>query len=175
MNLTDIDVSSTGLEHGTIPTINGTFTVTGEVATTGDIIISEIMYAPTNTWGGSYNEWIELYNNDTKDINITGWEIDCKEISPGTVMQPGDCIIIARNDTKFAEYYAAACTVIKVTIGLPNTGETICLKDGSSSVVDSVDYTGYVDLAMNNNKTLERNATSGWEASIADGGTPCVR
>ncbi|MEA3325166.1 MAG: cohesin domain-containing protein [Euryarchaeota archaeon] len=29
MNLTNIDVSSTGLEHGTIPSINGTFTVAG--------------------------------------------------------------------------------------------------------------------------------------------------
>jgi hypothetical protein len=175
MNLTNIDISSTGLEHGTIPSINGTFAVTGEVATTDDIVINEIMYAPTSTWGTWSNEWIELYNNDTKDIDITGWEIDGKEITPGTVMQPGDYVIIAKNDTRFAEYYRdVACTVIKVKIGLSNTGETIYLNDSSSSVVDCIDYTGYVDLAKNNNKTLERNATGGWEASIVDGGTPCT-
>ncbi|NOR48693.1 MAG: hypothetical protein GQ533_11735, partial [Methanosarcinaceae archaeon] len=41
-----------------------------------DIIINEIMYAPPDAaWGGVVNEWIELYNNDTEAINITGWVI----------------------------------------------------------------------------------------------------
>ena len=155
---------------------DGLFTVTGEVAeTTVDIAINEIMYAPTDTWGGSSNEWIELYNNDTEDVNITGWAIGGKTISTGTTMQPGDYVIIAKNDTKFAEYYPdATCNVIKVAIVLSNTGKTIYLNDSSSSVIDCVDYTEYADLAKNNNKTLERNATGGWEASIVDGGTPCT-
>ena len=154
--------------------ILGDTTVNVGAPTPADIVINEIMYAPTNTWGGYTNEWIELYNNDTNAINITGWTIDGETISTDTVMQPGDYVIIARNDTKFAEYYPdASCTVIKVIISLLNSGETICLNDSSSSVIDCVDYTEYADLAKNN-ETLERNATGGWEASLVSGGTPCV-
>jgi ABC-type glycerol-3-phosphate transport system substrate-binding protein len=37
--------------------------------TTGDININEIMYNPPGA--DTNHEWIELYNNDTTDINIT--------------------------------------------------------------------------------------------------------
>ena len=145
-------------------------------ADTGDIVINEIMYAPTAAYGGQYNEWIELYNNDTNAINITGWKICDKTISPNTTMQPCDYVIIARNDTKFVEYYPdAACTVIKVAIGsLSNDGEIINLNDSSSTVISSVNYTECADAGMaKTNKTLERNATGGLEESCVDGGTPC--
>ena len=154
---------------------NGTFEVNvSGVNTTGDIIINEIMYAPTEPWGGSTNEWIELYNNDTKSIDITDWTIDGKTIS-GTTMQPDDYVIIARNDTKFTGFYQGVmCTVIDVNIILSNDGEMIYLNDSSSTEIDSVNYTEYAAMGMAKvNKTLERNATGGWEESLVDGGTPC--
>jgi hypothetical protein len=178
MNLSNIQLSDvSGMNIGTAPAKNGTFTVTGVAApaTTGDININEIMYAPTDAWGGSTNEWIELYNNDSKPINITDWIIDGKPI-PEAVMQPGDYLIIAKNDTKFYEFYpGVTCSVKKVAIALSNTGETIYLNDSQGNVNDTVDYTPYAALgwAKTNNKTLERNATGGWEESLVEGGTPC--
>ena len=139
-----------------------------------DVVINEIMYAPTDALGGQYNEWVELYNNDTEEVNITGWAIDDKTI-PAVTMQSGDYAIIAKNDTKFAEFYPdVTCTVVKVAISLLNDGEVICLNDSSESVIDDADFTGCADLALKNNKTLERNATGSWEASLVDGGTPCA-
>jgi len=139
-----------------------------------DVVINEIMYAPTDALGGTYNEWVELYNNDTEDVNITGWTIDSGTI-PAVTMQPGDYAIIAKNNTKFADYYPdVTCTVVKAAISLLNSGEVICLNDSSESVIDDLDFTEYADLALKNNKTLERNAAGGWEASLVDGGTPCA-
>ncbi len=139
-----------------------------------DIMINEIMYAPTDALGGQYNEWVELYNNDTEEVNITGWVIDDKTI-PAVTMQPGEYAIIAKNDTKFADCYPdVMCTVVKAAISLLNDGEVISLNDSSESVIDDADFTGCADLALKNNKTLERNAAGGWEASLVDGGTPCA-
>nr|QNO49160.1 hypothetical protein CDCKMDEO_00005 [Methanosarcinales archaeon ANME-2c ERB4] len=139
-----------------------------------DVVINEIMYAPSDAFGGTYNEWVELYNNDTVEVNITGWAIDGKTI-PAVTMQPGDYAIIAKNDTKFADCYPdVTCTVVKVAISLRNDGEVISLNDSSESMIDDADFTGCADLANKNNKTLERNATGGWEESLVDGGTPCA-
>ncbi|MBE0516139.1 MAG: lamin tail domain-containing protein [Methanophagales archaeon] len=177
MNLTGIGLSDTEYTVGTAPAKNGTFTVTGVAATTGDIIINEIMYAPTATWGGSTNEWIELYNNDSKPINIIGWTIDDKPI-PEAVMQPGDYLIIAKNDTKFYEFYPGiTCSAKKVAISLKDDGETIYLNDSMGNVNDIVNYTEYASGGLGwgykDNRTLERNATGGWEESLVEGGTPC--
>ncbi|MCD6214517.1 MAG: lamin tail domain-containing protein, partial [Candidatus Desulfofervidus sp.] len=139
------------------------------------VIITEIMYAPSSTWGGQYNEWIELYNNGSQSVNITGWTIDNKTI-PKAEIQPGDYLIIARNDTKFKKIYPrVVCPVVKVAISLLNDGETIFLNDSQGNVSDTVNYTQYAlqGMAKTNNKTLELNASGGWEESKRVGGTPC--
>jgi len=153
-----------------------TVTVRIKYPTTGNVSINEIMYAPNKEWGGQYNEWIELYNRDDKTINLTGWEIDGKKIPDGTVIQPQGYLIIARNDTSFAETYpGAVCSVVRVSIELKNDGEELFLNDSAGNVVDSVNYTPYAAENLGKNgKTLERNETA-WEESIRNGGTPCQR
>ena len=148
---------------------------TSSTGTDDSVIITEIMYAPSSTWGGQYNEWIELYNNGSQSVNITGWTIDNKTI-PKAEIQPGDYLIIARNDTKFKKIYPrVVCPVVKVAISLLNDGETIFLNDSQGNVSDTVNYTQYASqgMAKTNNKTLELNASGGWEESKRVGGTPC--
>jgi len=138
------------------------------------IVINEIMYAPLDDWGGMYNEWIELYNNDMETVNLTGWTIDGKTI-PETIIHSGEYLIIAKDDIKFNEFYPnVSCDVLKVAILLTNSGETITLNDTTSTIIDSIDYTGYASdgWGYKNNKTLERNTTSGWKESSVNGGTP---
>ncbi|MCW3132513.1 MAG: lamin tail domain-containing protein [Candidatus Methanospirare jalkutatii] len=154
-----------------------TVTVRIKYPATGNVSINEIMYAPDDEWGGWYNEWIELHNKDDKAVNLTGWEIDGKEIPDGTIIKPKGYLIIAKNDTSFAEIYpGAVCSVVKVSIELNNEGEELFLNDSAGKVVDSVNYTPYADgnLGKKNGKTLERNETA-WEESIRNGGTPCQR
>ncbi|NQE04887.1 hypothetical protein C5S32_03355 [ANME-1 cluster archaeon GoMg1] len=138
-----------------------------------DVKINEIMYNPSTDQGDDSDmEWIELYNNDTEAINIGDWSIDDKRISD-SVMQPGDYVVLARNKTAFEAYYGALlCSVIDVTFVLANPGDTVVLRSSTGIEIDNVTYINNWG-ANGNNKTLELNATGGWEESLADGGTPC--
>ena len=144
------------------------------VSAQGDVKINEIMYNPSTEQGSDANmEWIELYNNDTEAINISGWTIDNNPISEN-VMQPGDYVVLARNKTAFDAYYGALpCPVIDVTLGLKNDPcDTIVLGNSTGAEIDNVTYNASWG-ADGNGKTLERTATGTWAESIVDGGTPC--
>ena len=150
----------------------------GAEEVTGDVIINEIMYNPSTEQGPDSDlEWLELYNNDTIPINISGWTIETPSVGTITedvIMQPEAYVMLARNKTYFEGYYGALpCSVIDVTMGLGNTEDTIVLKDSTGIEIDNVTY---IDDwgADGNGKTLERNETGGWAESIVDGGgTPC--
>ena len=148
------------------------------IATTGDININEIMYDPPGT--DTNHEWLELYNNDTKAINITGWKFYEADTNHGLTLVQGSITIpvggyaiIADNATMFLhEYPECTCTVIDSVFSLGNTEEYIALKNATLDIIDDVTYNASWG-AKNNNKTLELNATGGWEESPAEGGTPC--
>ena len=143
------------------------------VSAQSDVKINEIMYNPSTEQGDDSDmEWIELYNNDTEAINISGWTIDDNPISDN-VMQPGDYVVLARNKTAFDAYYGAlSCSVIDVTFVLANSGDTIVLCNSTGAEVDNVTYNASWG-ADGNGKTLERKAKGVWKESLADGGTPC--
>jgi dienelactone hydrolase len=144
----------------------------------GDILINEIMYNPPGV--DTNLEWIELYNNDTKEINITGWQFyEADEYNRLTLIQgsmiipAGGYAIIADDATTFLNGHPACnCTVIESGFWLSNTGDSITLKDASSAIIDEVSYHNSWG-ASGNGKTLQRNATGGWDESLVDGGTPC--
>jgi inhibitor of cysteine peptidase len=143
------------------------------VIASAQLRINEIMYNPSTDQGTDANmEWIELYNNDSEAINISDWTIDNK-LLPDKVIQPGDYVVLARNKTAFEEYYGALpCSVIDVTFVLTNSRDTIVLCNSTGIEMDNVTYNASWG-ADGNGKTLERNATGGWEESLANGGTPC--
>ena len=45
-----------------------------------DITINEVMYAPTTDFGGSSNEWIELYTYDTMQYNLSECTLNNKSL-----------------------------------------------------------------------------------------------
>ena len=144
------------------------------IPTTGDIRINEIMYNPSTEQDSDTDmEWIELYNNDTETVNISGWTIDDNPIS-NNVMQPWDYVVLARNKAAFEAYYGAlSCSVIDVTFVLSNnSGDTIVLRNSAGAEIDTVTYQASWG-ADGNGKTLERKETGGWAESLEDGGTPC--
>jgi PGF-CTERM protein len=176
MNLTDIQLSDTAYNVGTAPASDGTFTVNeAPPATTGDVLINEIMYNPSAAQGADTDmEWLELYNNDSQRINLSDWLIDDTIITTDVVLDPDSYAVLARNKTAFETYYGGACTcsIIEATFSLTNTGDTIVLKDATGTEIDTVTYLAAWG-ANGNGYTLELNATGGWEESQAEGGTPC--
>ena len=153
-------------------------TITVYPQTTGDININEIMYNPPGA--DTDNEWLELYNNDTTDINITGWMLyeaginhSLTLIQGSMIIPSGGYAIIADNATTFlGEHQECNCTVIDSAFSLNNSGEYIALKNATLGIIDEVAYNASWG-ADGNGRTLELNATGRWEESSVDRGTPC--
>jgi predicted secreted protein len=149
------------------------------VSAQSDVKINEIMYNPPGT--DADLEWIELYNNDTTAINITGWKFYEADTNHRLTLVQGSMIIpvtgyaiIADNATAFLnEHPECKCTVTDSTFSLRNSDEYIALKNATSDLVDEVTYNASWG-ADGNGKTLERNAAGGWKESLVDGGTPCA-
>ena len=97
------------------------------------IIISEIY---PNSEGrdnrnGSY-EWIELYNDSDRDVNLSGWMID-------DILEKGSKAYLIENEIIKARSYKifdAACT----KIALNNTGDEVNLLWPDKTVVDKIKY-----------------------------------
>ncbi len=97
------------------------------------IIISEIY---PNSEGrdnrnGSY-EWIELYNDSDRDVNLSGWMID-------DILEKGSKVYLIENEIIKARSYKifdAACT----KIALNNTGDEVNLLWPDKTVVDKIKY-----------------------------------
>jgi hypothetical protein len=99
------------------------------------------MYDPPEFLGGTYNEWIELYNPENKTINLTGWSISdpSDHLFNGSV-QPYGFFIVAKNSTAFYEYYNFSCNITKAGFFLSNTGENILLKNDKKELIDNLSY-----------------------------------
>ena len=140
------------------------------------ISINEIAYNPTESFGGSTNEWLELYNNETEAINLTSWQIYEPANRPiggdNLILNSDDFMIIARNTTRFLEAYNVSCAIANASIRLDNNGEWIALKNSSGTVVANITYTN--EFANGDNKTLSLAGNS-WRESLQAGGTPCAQ
>lgn len=119
-----------------------TINVTGGI-TPGDIVINEFMASNDTTVAdqdGEYDDWIELYNNSSSAIDISGYvlsddiaDLTLFEFPTGTTIQADDYIIVwADKDLSQAGYH----TNFKISSG----GETLYLFDASQQIIDSVAF-----------------------------------
>jgi hypothetical protein len=144
-----------------------------------EVVINEIAWMGTQkSWS---NEWIELYNNTNKSINLSGWVIKAEDeklrIELEGVILPSSFFLLERSDDQ-------ALPEIKADLiykgGLNNAGEKISFFDKSGNLIDEIDCsTGW--FAGNNltKQTMERVSpnSSGsdpknWQTSKLPGGTP---
>lgn len=139
------------------------------------LIISEIMYAPTQS--EYYNEWIEIYNDGSSDINLNNWTLCNDELLAGYVdyndggklklndsrtLNAGEYAIITDGGSGtevYGNFNVNANALVLHTDaaslcgGLINSGETIILKDQSGNLINSISYNS--NLAYNNDKSLQ--------------------
>ena len=97
------------------------------------VIISEIFPNPAgrDNTNGLY-EWIELYNNSEKDVNLSGWQLD-DVLNKGSKPHTIESMIIKAND-----YILLSSDVTKVIFN--NSGDEINLLWPDGSVVEKVSY-----------------------------------
>ncbi len=106
--------------------------------TTLTVVINEV------AWGGTRasasHEWIELYNNSTDSVTLTGWQIvsaDGDRITLNGVIAGNGYFLIQRNSSTFSSGAVADQTA---SFTLSNTGETLQLIDANAEVVDALAY-----------------------------------
>jgi competence ComEA-like helix-hairpin-helix protein len=123
---------------------------TAAVVYPAGVIINEIL--PNPKGADETDEWIELYNSNNFDVDLSGWQIQDKEGTVTTYTIPQSVkisldgfLVFKRPDTK---------------IMLNNDKDGLDLLTPDKKIVDSVDYTS-APLNQSYNKTY-----SGWQWSL---------
>jgi len=120
-----------------------------------EVIISEIMYAPTEELGGTYAEWLEIYNPDSESVNLTGWKIadpTNHSIEGETSIEHNGYLIIAKSAffSNFSNYYDVSCPIAKAGFYLNNDGEEILIIDSNGSIIADLQYSKSQGAHINN-------------------------
>ena len=135
--------------------------------TQASLEINEVMYAPTSAYGGSSNEWVELYNDDAQPYNTSSCFLDGRLVGD-FIIEPYNYFVIANRLDLFNATYPNI-TAIDSVLSFRNDADIINLNCSDANT--SFSYTSDRG-ALSNNKTLERNFELEWGQSKADGGTP---
>jgi hypothetical protein len=118
----------------------------GLVPAAGNIVINEIMYAPT----AGEPEWIELRNNTGIQIDLNGWSISDASVSARHVIShealtipPQGFVVLTKDSAALSRFRPSIPgRVISIPLfpSLNNTGDAISLFDANGRVQDSVTY-----------------------------------
>jgi len=111
-----------------------------------DVVINEIAWMGTEA--DYRDEWIELYNNTDRDIDLTGWTLEAADGTPsitltGTIPAKGFFLLERTDDKTVSDIQADQ---IYGNDGpawaLKDEGETLFLKDPAGSLIDSANSDG---------------------------------
>ena len=122
-----------------LPTTRSTLKPTPIDALT--VLINEIAWAGTKASG--YDEWLELLNPNSIDINLTGWRLVAEDGSPdillnGTIKSNGFFLLERTDDDTIPDISSN----MTYTGSLKNTGEALLLLDPTGRIIDSANLSG---------------------------------
>ncbi len=112
------------------------------MSSAGDLVINEFMAdneAAVADQDGDYDDWIELYNNGTEDLNLDGYYLsdDASDpsqwIFPDTTITASGYLIVWADDDGDQEGLHA-------NFKLSKSGETIVLSDNNLNLLDQVSF-----------------------------------
>ncbi len=154
------------------------------------IVINEIMYNPPSSQGDDdFYEWIELYNNTTDTIDISGWYIldDQDSHTPYTFpaetkIFPNEYIIVAKDPASFSSFYNIPDVYGGHSFNFGNSSDQVRLFESSGELHDIVIYFDNIPWPPEAdgsgksleliNPSLDNNSYLSWKASIEQFGTP---
>lgn len=116
----------------------------GGAATTPDppdLVITEIMYNPPES-GADTLEFIEIYNNGTSIVNLTGFTFSqgVTHTFAGGSIEPEAYFVVASNANAFLNTFDSSPDAEWSSGALSNGGEAIVLIDAFGQEVDAVNY-----------------------------------
>jgi len=131
------------------------------------VVINEVMWMGTNTSGGG-DEWVELRNTTSSQIDLTGWKINLgpggKDIILSGIIPSGGFFLITERPTDASSIRDDVISnQLYSTMTLPDTGRQLVLKNNLGTVVDQTpngswpagDHHGEI------RRSMERNSTPG--------------
>src|SRR3989344_8298110 len=132
----------------------------------GRIVVNEIAWAGTEA--SAADEWIELYNQENYDIDISGWILKAEDGTPDILVEEGKIIkvqgyfLLERTDDSTISSILADQIY---TGAISNEGESLNLIDSSGLAVDIIGTTGEMWLAgkSDGNITMERTSDGKWK------------
>ena len=146
------------------------------------VVFNEIMYHPVDNEPAL--EWIELYNQMSVDIDLSGWRLAGGvdfEFTEGTLLSGGDYLVVTIDPVALQQATGFDDALGPFTGRLANGGEEIRLVDNDRRVMDTLDYRDSGDWPVapdGSGASLakrELNASSeapqNWSASLQVGGT----
>jgi hypothetical protein len=145
----------------------------------GDLIINEVMYAPS----APESEWIEIFNNSEKVINLNGYKVanskDTILIANKNVeLLSNEILLIAKDTAGFKKYLEIPRLYLSPFPTLMNTKDKIILLDSLDRIIDSLEYRSTWGGA--GGKSLEKIEpglsspdSTNWRTTVSSvGGTP---
>ncbi len=110
-----------------------------EVAEAGDVIINEFLSNPVD----NNNDFIELFNNSNKFIDMAGWnvsdETSTSEDLPTFILRPGEYLIIYDEDASI-DYSSFGNALTITSLTLNNADDQIELVNGSDTQIAFLAY-----------------------------------
>ena len=183
-------------------TVNGVADLSGNILNGGtkvfsyfvpfqyDIVIDEILADPTPVVGLPTNEWLELKNTTTFDINLQNYKL-VKATGesgpmPSYVLPAGGYVIVCTGSAVAAMSTYGPTIAVTSFPSLNNDADKIYLRAPQGTIIHSVNYTDAWyknELKKDGGWTLEmidtKNPCTGidnWKASVdARGGTPAAK
>ncbi len=155
-----------------------------------DIVIDEIMADPTPIVGLPTNEWLELKNTTTFDINLQNYKLGKSTGEsgpmPSYVLPAGGYVIVCTGSAVAAMAVYGPTIAVTSFPSLNNDADKIYLRAPQGTIIHSVNYTDAWyknELKKDGGWTLEmidtKNPCTGinnWKASVdARGGTPAAK
>lgn len=150
------------------------FTVSPPGNNFNDIVINEIMYAPSS----GEPEWIEIFNRTSNSINLKNWKFSDASttitITTQEIFIDANSFLVLARDSSILTFYNVPSQIITTNIpSLNNTGDNIVLKDFNDIQIDSISYLPTWGGNING-KSLERisadalsNDPTNWGSSIS--------
>lgn len=138
------------------------------------ISISEIMYDVSGTDTG--REWIEIVNEGTDSVDISGFKLfeantnhGLVPMLGGTILAPGAAAVIADNSVKFLlDWPGYSGILFDSSFSLSNTGETLSIRNGELIDQHTVTYSSAMG-ANGDGNTLSRNGSTFASATPSPG------
>lgn len=143
-----------------------------------DIVINEILYDPAGDANGdgtistSDDEFVELVNNSSSDLDISNWTLSdgagVKYTFPAGTVIPANSAFVVFADPAEGTNFGGAYLFSAGSLGLNNGGDDVILMDADNNTIANVTYSGSV-----NDESITRNPdlTGSFEAhTTADSG-----